>query len=93
MTRRALDETEQLEMAAAARSMQGEQAKTLQIEAEYDARARKFKEQLDRKEITGSDYDRRMIAAAKLRDDQIEQNAEQVRDRMAGALQSLSRTR
>jgi hypothetical protein len=84
LARRASEETAQIEMAAHARSMSAQKQQTVAIEAEYEARVRKYEEELRKREISDDDYNRRVLAAGEQRDAEMVEASKQAREKMAG---------
>jgi hypothetical protein len=89
LARKNSDETAQLESEARAKYMSAEKQQTAAIETEYEERLQKFKEQLEQQEISEDDYNRRVAAAAQLRDAEMVENANRAREKMAGEFTSF----
>jgi hypothetical protein len=89
LQRKNTEETEQLEAAARAKYLSAEKQQTAAIQTEYQERLEKFKEELGQQEISEDDYNRRVVAAAQLRDAQLVDSARQAREKMAGEFTSL----
>lgn len=81
--RRNADETAQIEAQARSRFLNSEQDKTAAIETEYEERLRKFQEELQQQEISQNDYNRRVVAAAQIRDAEMANSAREAREKMA----------
>lgn len=84
LTRKNAEETSQLEAEARAKMLGAEKQQTAAFEAEYQERLQKFKEELEQQEISQDDYNRRIVAAAEMRDAQMVDAARQAREKMAG---------
>jgi hypothetical protein len=89
LTRKNADETAQIEAEARAKSMNAEKQQSKAIEAEYEERLRKYQEQLKQQEISDDDYNRRIAAAAEMRDAEMVESARAAREKMAGEFSSL----
>lgn len=94
------DETTQIENQARAKFLSAERQQTQAIETEYRERLEKFKEEMDAEISTGkitsnelasvwNDYNRRVIAAAQIRDAELVDSARKAREQMAGEFTSL----
>jgi hypothetical protein len=84
LTRKNAEETGQFEAEARAKMLGAERQQTAAFEAEYQERLQKFKEELDQQEISQDDYNRRVVAAAEMRDAQMVDSMRQAREKMAG---------
>ena len=100
LARRNAEETEQLEAQARSKFLSAEKQQTAAIETEYEQRLRKFQEEKDQELQSGKltaqqmaevqdNYDRRVVAAAQLRDAQMVESARQAREKMAGEFTSF----
>lgn len=92
LARRNADETEQIENEARSHALAAEKNQTQAIVAQYEERARKYYQQLRDGEILYADYNRRMIAAAQLRDADLVESAKNARDKMSGEFSSFFRS-
>jgi hypothetical protein len=84
LSRHNSDETAQLEAEARAKWLSAEKQQSAAIETEYEERLRKYKEQLDNKEIFDNDYNRRVLAAEQLKNAQLVEASKAAREKMAG---------
>lgn len=84
LQRKNADETAQLEAEARAKYLSAEKQQTAAIQTEYDERLRRFQEELDKEGLSQDDYNRRVLAAAQIRDAQLADSARQAREKMAG---------
>ncbi len=89
LARRNAEETEQLEAQARSKFLSAEKQKTAAIDTEYRERLQKFQDELAAQEISQADYDRRVVAAAQLRDAEMVEAARQAREKMAGEFNSF----
>lgn len=83
------EQTEALEAEARSRYLSSQKQQTQAIENEYEERLRRFKEELDQQDISQTDYNRRTVAAAQIRDAEIAENAKREREKMAGQFTSF----
>lgn len=83
LSRRNAEETASIEERANARSMVAMHNQTAAIDAEYKSRTQKYQEEKDRQEISEEDYNRRVVAAGKMRDAELIEASERAHDRMA----------
>jgi hypothetical protein len=84
LRRKNAQETDELEAQARAKYLNAEKQQTAAIETEYEQRFSKFQEELKQQEISEDDYNRRVQAAAQLRDAEMVEAARQAREKMAG---------
>ncbi|MDR3797959.1 MAG: hypothetical protein P4K93_07390 [Terracidiphilus sp.] len=83
LSHRNTSETEQIESEARAKLLSAEKNQTAAIEAEYEERLRKYKEQRRLTEISDEDYNRRAIAAEQIKDAQLVEASRAAREKMA----------
>ena len=84
LARRNAEETASIEAQARARFLTGERQQTAAIESEYEERLRKYQEELNSRQISEDDYNRRVVAAAQERDGEMVQASREAREKMAG---------
>jgi hypothetical protein len=87
--RHAAEETERIEAQARVHSLSDEKQKTASIQAEYEERFQKYREELLQEEISQEDFNRRVAAAAQERDAQMVQASAEARKKMAGEFEGF----
>ncbi len=95
LARRNAQETDEIEAQARIKSLSAERQQSAAIYAEYEDRVRKYHDQLVAKEILEEDYNRRVAAAAQIRDAEMAEASKAAHDKMAheftGFFRSLDR--
>ena len=91
LQRKNAEETESLEAEARSRYLSAEKQQTAAIENEYEQRLRKFQEQLAAQEISQTDYNRRVAAAAQIRDAEMIESSKRAQEQMARQFTSFFR--
>lgn len=89
LARKNAQETAQIEAEANEKWLSAEKQKTAAIQDEYEERLRKFKQEQTEEGLSQDDYNRRVVAAAQIREAELVQNATEAREKMARQFDSL----
>lgn len=100
LVRRGEQEAQQIETESRAKSLSAERNQTAAIETEYEERTRKYRQELvealadkklnnDQLAALNNQYDREVVAAAQLRDAELEESARAAREKMGSEFTSF----